>query len=142
MPLGASPASEGGLAGREPRSMSPSVALTGNEAIAIGRRLIGAIEAQMLATDPAREPFALVVLQAERAEVGKAKRRLRDCGRSAISWTARLRAGRSGMEQRKAAAARAGVVEKGLKRSKLTPLEKSRIIQEVGGQAYLALPWD
>jgi hypothetical protein len=40
------------------------------------------------------------------------------------------------------AAALAGVAEAGLKRSKMTAAEKSRIIGEHGSEAYFAIPWD
>jgi hypothetical protein len=42
--------------------------MTGAEAVALGQRLVASIESAMMATDPEREPFALVVLAAERAE--------------------------------------------------------------------------
>jgi hypothetical protein len=48
--------------------MGGAVTMTGEEAIATGKRLIGAVEAQMMATDPHVEPFALMLLQAERTE--------------------------------------------------------------------------
>jgi hypothetical protein len=47
------------------------VTMTADEALALARRLIDEIEAQMLDVDSEREPFELVVLQAERADMLK-----------------------------------------------------------------------
>jgi hypothetical protein len=49
--------------------MTASVTMTADEALALARHLVATIESQMLATDPEREPFELVVLQAERADL-------------------------------------------------------------------------
>ena len=45
--------------------------MTPDEAVALARRLVAGIEAEMLDFDPGREPFELVVLQAERADMLK-----------------------------------------------------------------------
>jgi hypothetical protein len=42
--------------------------LTGAEVIAVGRRLVAAIESAMMQTDPIRESFTLLALRIERAE--------------------------------------------------------------------------
>jgi hypothetical protein len=47
------------------------VTMTPDEAVALARRLVAGIEAEMLDFDPGREPFELVVLQAERTDMLK-----------------------------------------------------------------------
>jgi hypothetical protein len=42
--------------------------MTPDEAIALAKRLVDEIEREMLGVDPEREPFALVLLTAERAD--------------------------------------------------------------------------
>jgi hypothetical protein len=44
-------------------------------------------------------------------------------------------------EARKAAA-KAGILEAGLTRKTMTPKQKSEVIQALGSEGYLALPWD
>jgi septal ring factor EnvC (AmiA/AmiB activator) len=45
-------------------------------------------------------------------------------------------------EGRKAAAVKSGILEAGLTRKTMTPKQKSEVIQELGSEGYLALPWD
>jgi hypothetical protein len=114
-----------------------------NQALELAQSLVDQIEREMLDVDPDREPFALVVLQNERADVkrllAQTRRRVEAKRARHVDAEQRADAMRQAQEREALWAEWTGSV-RFLSRSAMTPKMKSSIIRRFGVSNYRRLP--